>query len=231
MVFCGLFRKFAVHRCHANAVAKWADQNMEGDWKPDCPKNTTTDKINSKLPHSYKSVPLVMPNNIRQYLQTEKYETSPLEYRPEQEMLPATCQCGSDWKSYDEPFTTGTYYTTSFVKNVMVYCRNCVNDKCKWHYDGQQNGVFNYSGETLISYTMLHEFFNCCVRNSMSWAGFLNKTNHMYNDIYSLQEEKMQSMSSHTFTKVCTKLYTPVTSTSLLGCFGILEANFKLHEH
>lgn len=191
-----------VHRCHANAVAVWADKNMSGQWKPEHSHTSRGAEIESRFPLSHKAIPLVVPNKIRANLQTEKPETSPIQYFPEPELLPSNCQCDAKWKNYDEEYKVGRYYTVNFVKNVQVYCRKCVNNKCTWHFDGQSCGIFNYSGETLISYSLLHEFFNCCVRNGMSWSGFLDKTNHMYGDIFSMDDEKMQSMSPNTFSNV-----------------------------
>ncbi len=75
-------------------------------------------------------------------------------------------------------------------------------NKCAWHFDGQSVGVFNYSGETLVSYTLLQEFFNCSVKNAMSWAGFLHKINAMYSDVYSLEGSPYSAMSPNTFSKV-----------------------------
>lgn len=174
---------------------------MEGDWKPSRP-NHNVEAEEEKFPLSHKAIPLVLPNSIRLHLQQEKFETSPIEYKPEADLIPEKCNCGDKWKSYPEIFKTAKYYTATFVKSVLVYCLKCVNNKCTRHFDGQSCGILNYSGETLISYTLLNEFFNCCIRNAMSWAGFLNKTNHMYNDVYSIEEDEMQSMSSHTFSKV-----------------------------
>lgn len=176
---------------------------MKGDWKPEHSHTTRAAEVENRFPLSHKPIPLVLPNNIRVNLQVEKFDTSPLKYVPEPELIPPVCKCGDKWKSYDEEFKVGRYYTLCFVKNVLVYCRKCVNNKCIWHFDGQSCGVFNYSGETLLSYTLLQESFNCCVRNGMSWAGFLDKTNHMYGDVFSMQEDKMHSMSSHTFSNVC----------------------------
>lgn len=42
----------------------------------------------------------------------------------------------------------GKLYTEMGVFSTPVYARKCINDneECSVHYDGQKDGVFNYSG-------------------------------------------------------------------------------------
>lgn len=70
------------------------------------------------------------------------------------------------------------------------------------HFDGQGQGVFNYSGETLVSYAVFQDYHNCCVKAGMSWSSFVNKTNSMYNDAYCDSSQQMSFMSYPTFVKV-----------------------------
>ncbi len=174
---------------------------MAGTWKPDAP-GASSDKEAGKLPLSHLAIPLDLSNDIRKHLHAEHSSSPPSCFRPEQDLLPETCGCGAGWKQYDEEYRVGTYYTVTFVSTVKVFFRQCCLNKCAWHFDGQSVGVFNYSGETLVSYTLLREFFNCSVKNAMSWAGFLHKINSMYTDIYSLAESAFTSMSVNTFSKV-----------------------------
>lgn len=174
---------------------------MDSAWKPDVPGASSDNEPN--LPLSHLAIPLVLPKKIREHLQSEHSSSPPSEYHPEQQLLPLSCSCGAGWKQYDEEYRVGTYYTVSFVSSVKVFYRRCCLNKCAWHFDGQSVGVLNYSGETLISYTLLKEFFNCCVKNGMSWAGFLHKINSMYSDVYSFESSPFTSMSASTFSKVC----------------------------
>jgi hypothetical protein len=174
---------------------------MANTWKPDIP-GASSDKEAATLPLSHLAIPLVLPNDIRNHLRAEHSSSPPSDFHPEQHVLPASCSCGAGWKQYDEEYRVGTYYTVSFVSRAKVFYRRCCLNKCAWHFDGQSVGVFNYSGETLVSYTLLHEFFNCSVKNGMSWAGFLHKINTMYSEVYSLEGSPFTSMSANTFSKV-----------------------------
>lgn len=203
---------------------------MDKTWKPDTP-GASSDKESGKLPLSHLAIPLDLSDDIRKHLHMEHCSSPPSTFRPEQHLLPATCSCGAGWKQYDEEYCVGSYYTVSFVSRVKVYYRQCCMKKCAWHFDGQSVGVFNYSGETLISYTLLREFFNCSVKNHMSWAGFLHKITSMYTDIYSLADSPFIPMSANTFSKVCKGL--PCVGNwreHIPGCPGLLEAAIEINE-
>ena len=193
-----------VHRCHAALVLKWVEQNLDDDWKPRRPNDSTDSgaAAKSRLPLSFVPIRLQLPDAVREILQAETEANCPSVFHPEVELLPATCACGEKWKQHDEQYSVGTYYTPTFTKRVLVYCRKCVNNKCLHHFDGQSTGTFNYSGETLISYSLLRNAFNCCVRNGMSWSGYIGKITSMYNDIYSMNDCKMPFLSGATFSKV-----------------------------
>ena len=191
-----------MNKCHANTVANWVKENMASTWKPEVP-GASLDKEATNLLFSHLAIPLVLSNEIRQHLQSEHSSSPPSEFHPEQHLLPLSCSCGAGWKQYDEEYHVGTYYTISFVSCAKVFYRQCCLNKCAWHFDGQSVGVFNYSGATLVSYTLLQEFFNCSVKNAMSWAGFLHKISTMYSDVYSLEGSPFISMSANTFSKVC----------------------------
>jgi len=174
---------------------------MAGTWKPDTP-GASSDKEAGNLPLSHLAIPLDLENDIREHLHAEHSSSPPSNFHPEQHLMPVTCGCGAGWKQYDEEYRVGTYYTVSYVSRVKVFYRQCCLNKCAHHFDGQSVGVFNYSGETLVSYTLMREFFNCSVKNGMSWAGFLHKINGMYSEIYSLKDSPFISMCPNTFSKV-----------------------------
>lgn len=180
----------------------WTEQNLDADWKPPPPKKTSEVEA-THLPLSYLPVEQHISDSVRQALATESEASSPGEYRPEVHLRPDQCKCGEKWKSFDELYTMGTYYTSCFKKNIPVYVRKCVTNKCSQHFDGQSTGVFNYSGETLVSYAVMQDYFHCCIRGGMSWAAFLNKMNCMYNNVFTEQAVQMPFMSTSTFSKVC----------------------------
>ena len=175
---------------------------MKEEWKPDPPK-AVSDKESGKLPLSHLAIPAVLNSDIRKHLQAEQASSPPSNFHPEPDLLPATCVCKAGWKKYDEFFCEGVYFTTTFVSKVKVFQRKCCTNKCSWHFDGQSVGVFNYSGETLVSYTLMWDFYHCGVKHGMSWSSFLNKTNDMYKEIYSMEGSPFVAMSMNTFTKVC----------------------------
>ena len=154
------------------------------------------------LPLSHSAIHLMLPDSVRERFMKEESSTSPCQYEPELFMLPEKCRCGVQWKSYNELYSTGIYYTLTFRKSVAVYVRKCTKSVCFHHFDGQTTGVFNYSGETLVSYALMHDFLNSCITGGMSWSSFINKTNAMYNGVYCKQAMSMPFMSQNTFCKV-----------------------------
>lgn len=191
-----------MHRNHAANVKLWTEHNMDAGWKPK-PMNKGGPEAVGLFPLSSVPIAQLIADPTREVLASETEEISPITYRPEEWLLPQLCKCGEKWKNNDEEFATGTYYSLTFKKNVMVYARKCVKNKCMHHFDGQSVGVFNYSGETLVSYGLLEDYHNCCVVSGMSWSGYLNKMDRMYNKVYCKASQKMMFMSQPTFVKVC----------------------------
>lgn len=176
---------------------------MDADWKPK-PLNKQGSEPAGVFPLSFSPIAQLICDSTRELLASETEEGSPKVYRPEEFLLPHECRCGEKWKSSDEEFAVGTYYSLTFKKSVVVYVRKCVKNKCVRHFDGQSTGVFNYSGETLVSYALLEDYQNCCVVAGMSWSGYLNKMNNMYNKVYCKTLQTMAFMSQPTFVKVRT---------------------------
>lgn len=201
---------------------------MPSSWQPDIP-GAASDKEATNLPLSHLAIPVVLPNSVRIHLQAEHVSSPPSEYHPEKHLLPSCCNCGAGWKQYDEEYRIGTYYTVSFVSSVRVYYRRCCLNKCSWHFDGQSVGVFNYSGETLVSYTLLKEFFNCSVKNAMSWAGFLEKINNMYGEVYSAEETPFVAMSASTLSRVIIYVV-EILIIYTQGGVGLLEAAIEINK-
>ncbi len=176
------------------------------EWKIDS-TNLSDVKAVSALPYSHRMIVKPYPNATRTYMASETYDNSPRFYHPEPNLLPTTCNCGCGWKKQDEIFCKGTYYAATFKKNVLVYFRRCLKNACSWHYDGQEQGVFNFSGHTLVSYIILQDFEVSCVKNAMSWSAFREKVKDLYNEIYSMTEDEMTFMSEPTLVQVCSFIF------------------------
>lgn len=171
------------------------------NWKPK-PLNKGGCEPVASFPLSCTPITQLIDDSARELLAAETAQTSPITYKPETWLLPPLCKCGERWKDWDEEYAIGTYYALTFKKNVAVYARKCVRNTCIAHFDGQSVGVFNYSGETLVSYALLEDYQNCCVVSGMSWSGYLNKMDKMYNRVYCKTSQQMIFMSQPTFVKV-----------------------------
>lgn len=154
------------------------------------------------LPLSYVPIAQELPDSVRELLATETLAACPSEFRPEELLLPGLCKCGETWRKDPELFALGTFYALSFKKVVPVYVKKCIKGICTHHFDGQSAGVFNYSGETLVSYALLQDYHNCCIKANMSWASYVSKISSMYNNTYCSSAEEMSFMSYPTFVKV-----------------------------
>lgn len=192
---------FAEHLLHAAATGIWASTNMP-NWKVDKSDLSNFKKPNL-LPYSFQQIIKPFPNSVRARLSGETYENCPTLFFTEPHLLPDCCSCGGGWKKADEVFCKGFYYTQMFRKAVIVHYRRCIRNSCSWHYDGQGDGIFNYSGSTLMSYTLLQDLEVSCIKNAMTWKAFANRMKDLYNKIFCDQEEKMPFVSEPTLGQVC----------------------------
>ena len=213
-----IFIKLTVHKHHVANVKLWTEKYLDSKWQPKPPQKIACET--PQLPLSFLPISQHMEKQVRDRLSTETMAQCPIDFRPEMPLLPALCCCGEKWKNYDEYFATGAYYALTFKKNVEVYVRKCVTGRCTHHFDGQSMGVFNYSGETLVSYAVLHDYENCCVRGGMAWKAYVEKSQRMYDKVYCESSLQMTFMSYPTFVKVCCICnFACVTATT--GCQSI----------
>ena len=159
----------------------------------------------TNFPLSRMPILQVIPDAVRDWLINKDYSNLPTSFHPEDFLFPSECNCGAKWKQYDEFLCTGRYYSLTFSKSIAVYVRKCINSRCLQHFDGQTSGVFNYSGETLVSYSLMQDFQHCCINGGMSWQSYLSKTSAMYAQVFCKQSLDMPFMSHPTFTKVLFK--------------------------
>lgn len=175
---------------------------MDENWAPKHPQATATVELVDTFPLSHLPIQQQLSDCVRVRLRLETEDTCPTEFSTEEHLLPEKCKCGEPWKKYPEFFRCGTYFGLTFKKRVIVNCRRCVNNKCTAHFDGQEQGVFNYSGETLVSYSLLKDYHNCCIKGGMSWSAYVEKMTSMYNEVYCEQNKEMAFLSNPTFVKV-----------------------------
>jgi hypothetical protein len=80
------------------------------------------------------------------------------------------CQCGSPW-NVDDPVSRGwvvkgglaaKLVTLNTTVNVTVYYRPCTNPNCghQLQYDGQHDGIFNLSNQTLFTYETMFDYWD-----------------------------------------------------------------------
>lgn len=179
----------------------WAAKYMP-EWKIN-KKDVLDFKKPNPLPYSYQTIIRPFPNAVRARLSCETFSSFPTSFYPESNLLPSGCSCGCGWKKSDEKFCQGIYFGQTFRKHVNVYYRRCLRNLCSWHYDGQSDGIFNYSGNTLMSYTLLQDLEVSCIKNAMTWKGFTNRMQDLYNKIFCDQEKKMPFVSEPTLGLVC----------------------------
>ena len=103
---------------------------------------------------------LDLPLYVKEILSLETGNSLPKQVRPEPEMLASKCKCGEGWEMTDTRLCYGYLYYSRGRIVTEVFYRRCVNKKCELHFDGRELGIFNYSGHTLVSYTLLFRYLN-----------------------------------------------------------------------
>lgn len=202
---------FSVHKHHASCVRKWTAENMK-DWIPPSKPTPASETPKVQFPLSQKTIPSVIPNHVREQLAGELATNTSREYHPEVHLRPNKCECNDEWKDEDEFFCRGTYYAIAFKQSVCVYYRRCVQDICHHHYDGQEDGVFNYSGETMVSYALLHLYVSSCLSSATTWNAFQVSQNTLYNKVFCPIEQQMNFMSLPTLIQVKVQVHTVADS-------------------
>jgi len=204
--FCFIYKIIFLieHKGHCSEIKQWVEKYLP-NWKPEEKKRSPT--VSSSLPLSKRRIDLKISDEVRDKLTTENSSNSPKEYYPEANILPTLCTCGGKWKKDDERFCDGVYYALTFKQSAVVYYRRCIAEKCEFHYDGQADGVFNYSGETLVSYALLYDYTKSCIEGATTWSAFVSRIQYMYNEVYCNSALKMDFMSIPTFVQVYTTLH------------------------
>jgi hypothetical protein len=92
-----------------------------------------------------------------------------------------TCKCGCKWNDGDPEANNwivtenGTLYgLRQVLNNVTVYYRPCTNAACEERkaYDGEDDGVFNYSDHTLFLEEVMLDFVCFTVCNTVTFYGY-----------------------------------------------------------
>ena len=83
----------------------------------------------------------------------------------------------------DVVFENSFLYSERGITVVQVYGIKCVNNNpnCTIHYNGREDGIFNYSGKILVSYTMFFDFmFSLICGNGNTFNGYWSKITLLY---------------------------------------------------
>jgi len=191
----------------ANKNLAQARQNSQSQHTEQLPNVDTSMKDEPrkeprKLPLSFTSISLNITDDVREQMLNLTPQTAPKALHPEPFLLPEKCTCGSVWKHEDQLFRDGFLFTTRFKSAVKVYYRKCVKDQCEWHYDGQSDGIFNYSGETLVSYELMWDYIANCTFGHMPCNTYVTTLDHKYNKVYHAAGQRMDFVQTGTFSKV-----------------------------
>lgn len=78
-------------------------------------------------------------------------------------------------------------YTLSGIIMVETYFWKCEKGKkkCNIHYDGGKDGIFNFTGTILVSYSIFMDFVTTLIcAKAISFSGYINKINMMYSFVF-----------------------------------------------
>lgn len=143
-----------------------------------------------------------LDDSVRAKLAAETKDSLPKVFIPDTSTAPSHCSCGLEWGP-EEKFCDGyLYYSRGRILGKVFY-RRCVNFKCELHYDGAQDGIFNYSGQTLVSYTLLLDYFAGLKTGKMTWSAFVAQKNYLYNNAYCGDKVECPFMDARTWQNVC----------------------------
>jgi hypothetical protein len=104
--------------------------------------------------------------------------------------VPDTCKCGSKYNltpvlvaSHHKKQHEHMLYSDAGVAPVKVYMFQCVNKEkdCNIHYQGNAEGIFNFSGNILLTYSLLFDFlFSLVCAKGTTYSGFATKLELKY---------------------------------------------------
>lgn len=166
------------------------------------PKHSTKPTSKSKGPRSKVMFSFILSDKIKQNLANETYRTVFREVHPEPSLLPTVCPCGNAWKTVDEKHSTGFLYFSRGRVVCTVFHRKCVNNTCVQHYDGSEDGIFHYSDYTLVSYSLLLEYFASMATGKITWNSFALKKEFEYNHAFCNTDKYLPFMDARTWEMV-----------------------------
>jgi hypothetical protein len=147
---------YVVHKGHVKLV----ERSLGAFELPVCKpveQRTVANKSRS-YPLSWKKISLRLTNEQKKRLSVETLQSMPLEVHPSEENTTGLCQCGFIWEKTDQKLCEGFIYGSRGRTVCSVYYRRCIKHKCEAHFDGNAEGLFNYSGQTIVSYTLLNRY-------------------------------------------------------------------------
>jgi hypothetical protein len=104
--------------------------------------------------------------------------------------VPDTCKCGSKYNltpvlvaSHHKKQHEHMLYSDLGVAPVKVHMVQCANKEkeCNIHYQGNADGIFNFSGNILLTYSVLFDFlFSLVCAKGTTYSGFAQKLEIKY---------------------------------------------------
>lgn len=155
------------------------------------------------LPLSTCVISLTMNAAQRARMASEASAECITEVFPEEENLPAKAPCGDLWSSKCQVFCQGTFYTLISRTLITVWCKKCLSGCCVHHFNGNKQAIFNYSGQTLISYSVFFNYQSILFTSQTSIYGYVNKMNRMYRRAYNDPTITCSFLNGNTFKRVC----------------------------
>lgn len=156
---------------------------------------------NTNFPKSTTIFTFQLDDAVRMKLAAETKDTLPKIFRPELNRVQTLCKCGMKWGAETKYCDGFLYYSRGRILGKVFY-RKCSNFKCELHYDGAQDGIFNYSGQTLVSYTLLLEYFAAIKTGKMTWTAFAAQKDFLYNNAYCNDKMECPFMDARTWQNV-----------------------------
>lgn len=151
-------------------------------------------------PYSTKTRTFQLSSDQKDAISALECGKCPNELHPE--TIPELAPCNNPWKETNDYLCEGTIYLTKRVQKTKVFVRKCTAGCHHCHYDGTDDGIFNYSGGLLFSEGLLYDYIYSMQYESSTWTGFKSRIDALYSKVYNRQP--IRFVSKTIFIKVIT---------------------------
>ena len=170
-------------------------------------KSLENSNIEAKSSVSTSKICINLKEDIQENLQNRAHGQFKETLIPEQKP-PEFCKCEGGKCKYNSSihYETAKLYTLSGVNEVKVGCWKCERNKseCTIFYDGQSDGIFNFTNSILVSYEIFLDFIITIIcAKSISFHGFVEKMNLTYSWSYNLDPNGNGKFLSKTYWIQC----------------------------